>query len=290
MRVALQSGGELSGALRHQHDHLRVDSDAAASPFIHPTAVVHPHARIGRNVHIGPYSIIGPGTSSIHPHDSATHTNGLTGAAATAIDAITLDVELDDGVFLKAHVVVDGHTSIGRDTVIHPFACIGGEPQDKKHRAFAASAASPSSLVIGRNCVIREHVTIHGSTSYTLETPTRVGDDCWLLCGAHIGHDCDVGARVVLSNNVCVAGHVSIGDCAIIGGQVGLKQHTTIGRLAMVGGKSAVDGDVLPYGLAIGNRAKLAGLNLVGLRRAKVRALETRVGVQDAALAAASDV
>lgn len=218
---------------------------ASSSPFIHPTAVVHPNASIGRNVHIGPYSIIGP------------------------------EVELDDGVFLQAHVVVEGRTLIGSDTVVHPFACIGGQPQDKKHVRYNDSSltttASQSSLVVGRNCVIREHVTIHGSTSYSLDASTRVGDDCWLLCGAHIGHDCTLGDRVVLSNNVCVAGHVQIGDFAIIGGQVGLKQHVNVGRLAMVGGMSAVDGDVLPYGLAIGNRAKLAGLNLIGLRRAKVR-------------------
>lgn len=176
------------------------------------------------------------------------------------------EVELGDGVFLKAHVVVDGCTAIGSNTVVHPFASIGGEPQDKKHSAGSTSSA----LVVGRDCVIREHATIHGSTSYSQAGPTRVGDGCWLLCGAHVGHDCAVGARVVLSNNVCVAGHVTIGDGAIIGGQAGIKQHITVGRLAMVGGMSAVDGDVLPYGLVVGNRAKLAGLNLVGLRRSKV--------------------
>lgn len=176
-------------------------------------------------------------------------------------------MELGDGVFLKAHVVVDGCTAVGSNTVVHPFASLGGEPQDKKH---SRSSGEPSALVVGRDCVIREHATIHGSTSYARGAPTRVGDGCWVLCGAHIGHDCDVGARVVLSNNVCVAGHVTIGSGAIIGGQAGLKQHITVGSLAMVGGMSAVDGDVLPYGLVVGNRAKLAGLNLVGLRRSKV--------------------
>ncbi|RLN46150.1 hypothetical protein BBJ29_005769 [Phytophthora kernoviae] len=124
-------------------------------------------------------------------------------------------------------------------------------------------------LTIGSNCVIREHVTVHGRTSYS-QAPTSVGDDCWLLCGAHVAHDSQLGRRVVVSNNVCIAGHVSIGDSAIIGGQVGIKQHVSVGRLAMIGGQSAVDGDVLPYGLVVGNRAKLAGLNLVGLRRAGV--------------------
>lgn len=172
-----------------------------------------------------------------------------------------------------AHVVVDGLTRIGRGTTVHPFACIGGEPQDKKHRIHMEqrlSSSSPSSLVIGSNCVIREHATIHGSTSYTRNSPTMVGDDCWVLCGAHIGHDVKVGDRVVISNNVCIAGHVNIGDFAIIGGQVGIKQFVKIGSLAMIGGQSAVDGDVLPYGLVVGNRAKLVGMNLVGLRRARV--------------------
>ncbi|GMF53263.1 unnamed protein product [Phytophthora fragariaefolia] len=134
---------------------------------------------------------------------------------------------------------------------------------------FTGKESSDLTLVVGSNCVIREHVTVHGSTSYSDE-PTSVGDDCWLLCGAHVAHDAQLGRRVVVSNNVCIAGHVSIGDGAIIGGQVGLKQHVSVGRLAMVGGQSAVDGDVLPYGLVVGNRAKLAGLNLVGLRRTGV--------------------
>lgn len=183
---------------------------------------------------------------------------------------------LEDGVCLMAHVVVDGSTLVGSGTTIYPFACVGGEPQDKKHRVFLDQQQPPvqpalaSALVIGSNCVIREHATIHGSTAYSPDHPTTVGDDCWILCGAHIGHDVHVGNRVVISNNVCVAGHVHIGDYAIIGGQVGIKQFVHIGSLAMIGGQSAVDGDVLPYGLVVGNRAKLVGLNLIGLRRARV--------------------
>lgn len=266
----------MAGALSQHHHHAN-----GSSSFIHPTAVVHPNASIGRNVHVGPYSIIGPGTLPIcvlipRPYCKAL---ALQSRSSNIVHVrvrecglyCIVDVALDDGVYLQAHVVVEGKTAIGSDTIIHPFACIGGEPQDKKHRrSGGVGQPSSSSLVVGKNCIIREHVTIHGSTSYTFDTPTTVGDDCWILCGAHIGHDCSVGNRVVLSNNVCVAGHVQIGDFAIIGGQVGLKQHIKIGSLAMVGGKSAVDGDVLPYGLAIGNRAKIAGLNLIGLRRAKV--------------------
>uniref|UniRef100_A0AAV1VIQ9 UDP N-acetylglucosamine O-acyltransferase C-terminal domain-containing protein n=1 Tax=Peronospora matthiolae TaxID=2874970 RepID=A0AAV1VIQ9_9STRA len=215
-------------------------------PDIHGTAVVHPHAEVGPNVVVGPYSVVGPG------------------------------VVLQDGVRLQSHVVIDGKTRVGRGTVVYPFASLGGEPQDKKHDLdFAAAAAEAAhqvndwTLTIGRNCVIRERVTVHGSTSYS-HCPTTIGDDCWLLCGAHVAHDSQLKTRVVVSNNVCIAGHVAIGDGAVIGGQGGLKQHVTVGPLAMVGGQSAVDGDVLPYGLVMGNRAKLVGLNLVGLRRAGV--------------------
>ncbi|KAG9410552.1 hypothetical protein AC1031_018589 [Aphanomyces cochlioides] len=198
---------------------------------IHHTAVVHPNASLGYGVQIGPYCIVGP------------------------------DVVLHDNVVLKSHVVVEGVTTIGENTILFPFGCIGGPPQDKKH-----VDGGPSALVIGKNNLIREHVTINCGTSSDAGT-TRVGDGCWILAGVHIGHDSHVGSRVVLSNNVCLAGHVSIDDFAIVGGQVGIKQFVSIGSLAMIGGKSAVDGDVLPYGLVLGNRARLIGLNLVGLRR-----------------------
>ncbi|TMW66312.1 hypothetical protein Poli38472_004077 [Pythium oligandrum] len=221
-----------------------IESDAT---FIHPTAVIDPLARVGLNVRIGPYSVVGP------------------------------DVVLEDGVVLHSHVVVEGKTRIGRGTVVHPFACLGGEPQDKKHKLHIPTDIAPFTLEIGQHCVIREHVTIHGSTAYSAHTPTKLGDHCWILCGAHVGHDVQIGSHVVLSNNVCVAGHVEIGNFAIIGGQVGLKQHIKIGSLAMVGGGSAVDGDVIPYGLVNGNRAKLLGLNLIGLRRAKVSRHEIKL-------------
>ncbi|KAH7492305.1 Acyl-[acyl-carrier-protein]--UDP-N-acetylglucosamine O-acyltransferase [Phytophthora ramorum] len=217
----------------------QVSAAIERAPEVHATAVVHPNAELGPNVLVGPYSVIGP------------------------------DVVLEADVRLQSHVVIDGKTRMGSGTVVHPFASLGGEPQDKKHRMFAQDESRDLTLTVGSNCVIREHVTVHGSTSYS-NAPTSVGDDCWLLCGAHVAHDSQLGRRVVVSNNVCIAGHVSIGDGAIIGGQVGLKQHVSVGPLAMVGGQSAVDGDVLPYGLVVGNRAKLAGLNLIGLRRAGV--------------------
>ncbi|KAI9922890.1 hypothetical protein PsorP6_000454 [Peronosclerospora sorghi] len=208
-------------------------------PDVHATAVVHPNAELGPNVLVGPYSVIGP------------------------------DVVLEEGVRVLSHVVIGGKTRVGCNTKVHPFASLGGEPQDKKHFMFLTPETTEWTLTIGNNCIIREHVTVHGSTSYS-QPPTCIGDDCWLLCGSHVAHDSTLGSQVVVSNNVCIAGHVTIGDGAIIGGQAGLKQHVSVGPLAMIGGQSAVDGDVLPYGLVVGNRAKLAGLNLIGLRRAGV--------------------
>ncbi|ETV86863.1 acyl-[acyl-carrier-protein]-UDP-N-acetylglucosamine O-acyltransferase, variant 1 [Aphanomyces astaci] len=219
----------ISVASQHPSSHFLAQPRSALS--IHPTAVVHPDARLGDGVQIGPYCVVGP------------------------------DVSLHANVVLKSHVVIEGVTTIGENTTLFPFGCIGGPPQDKKHVVGEHSA-----LVIGKNCLIREHVTINCGTSLDAGT-TRVGDACWILAGVHIGHDSQVGTRVVLSNNVCLAGHVTIHDLAIVGGQVGIKQFVHIGRLAMIGGKSAVDGDVLPFGLACGNRAKLVGLNLIGLRR-----------------------
>ncbi|OQR94061.1 acyl- acyl-carrier-protein-UDP-N-acetylglucosamine O-acyltransferase [Achlya hypogyna] len=229
-------------------DHLRSpqlhDVQADLPPEIHPTAIVHPTTQLGAGVQIGPYCVVGP------------------------------DVTLQNNVILKQHVVVEGATTVGPNSIIYPFASIGGPPQDKKH---VAAAEGRSSLEIGANCVIREHVTINCGTN---DGTTRVGDDCWILATAHIGHDSVVGNRVVLSNAVCLAGHVRIDDFAIIGGQVGIKQFVRIGRLAMIGGKSAIDGDVVPYGLAIGNRAKLTGLNLVGLRRLRVPRSEIKALLQ----------
>ncbi|KAG7377605.1 hypothetical protein PHYPSEUDO_011400 [Phytophthora pseudosyringae] len=232
------SAGRRRGISRRLQDYQAAATALERAAEVHATAVVHPNAALGPNVLVGPYSVVGP------------------------------DVVLEADVRLQSHVVIDGNTRVGSGTVIHPFASLGAEPQDKKHRMFEKESGAMT-LTVGSNCVIREHVTVHGSTSYS-EAPTAVGDDCWLLCGAHVAHDSQLGRRVVVSNNVCIAGHVSIGDCAIIGGQVGIKQHVSVGPLAMVGGQSAVDGDVLPYGLVVGNRAKLAGLNLVGLRRAGV--------------------
>lgn len=197
---------------------------------IHPSAVVDPAARVGEGTRIGPFCVVGP------------------------------DVELDDGVELKSHVVVTGCTRVGSGTVIYPFASVGERPQDLKYRGEA------SRLVIGRNVTIREHATLNtGTEGGGMET--RIGDDCLIMIGAHVAHDCQLGVGVILSNHTAVAGHVVVGDHARFGGHAASHQFVRIGHHAMIGGMTAVDQDVIPYGLVVGPRGYLAGLNLVGLRR-----------------------
>lgn len=210
---------------------------------IDPRAVVDPGASIGEDVTIGPFCVVGP------------------------------NVSLGPGVVLHSHVVIDGRTSVGAGTTIFPFASIGHRPQDMKYRG------ERSSLSIGDDCMIREGVTINPGTEQG-GLRTVVGHRCTLMAQAHVGHDCVVGNDVVLSNNVMLAGHVTVGDDAILGGGVGVHQFVRIGEMAFVGGLSGLEGDLVPYGMAMGDRARLAGLNLVGLRRH---------GVSAAAIARLSD-
>ncbi|HIM25974.1 MAG TPA: acyl-ACP--UDP-N-acetylglucosamine O-acyltransferase, partial [Rhodospirillales bacterium] len=182
------------------------------------------------NVSIGPYSMVGS------------------------------DVELDDGVELISHVVVAGHTSIGANTRIFPFASIGHQPQDLKYQGEA------SSLTIGCNNVIREHVTMNPGTEGG-GMATRIGNNCLFMVAAHVAHDCQIADNVILVNNATLAGHVSIEDWAIIGGLSAVHQFVRIGKHSMIGGKTGVAEDVIPYGSVIGNRAHLSGLNIVGLKR-----------------------
>ena len=197
---------------------------------IHPTAIIADGAKIGENVSIGPYSMVGS------------------------------DVELDDGVELISHVVVTGHTSIGANTRIFPFASIGHQPQDLKYQGEA------SSLTIGCNNVIREYVTMNPGTEGG-GMATRIGNNCLFMVAAHVAHDCQIADNVILVNNATLAGHVSIEDWAIIGGLSAVHQFVRIGKHAMIGGKTGVAEDVIPYGSVIGNRARLSGLNIVGLKR-----------------------
>ncbi len=197
---------------------------------VHPTAVVSPGARIGANVKIGPYSVVGE------------------------------HAELGDNVELVSHVVVAGRTTIGAGTRIFPFSSIGHPPQDLKYRGEA------STLSIGENCTIRENVTINPGTETGIMT-TKVGNNCLIMASAHVAHDCIVGNNVVLANYVGLAGHVVLGDFVSFGGMCAVHQFVRIGSHAFIGAQSMVDGDVIPYGMAVGNRARLAGLNLVGLKR-----------------------
>ncbi|WP_428670277.1 acyl-ACP--UDP-N-acetylglucosamine O-acyltransferase [Roseibium sp.] len=197
---------------------------------IHSTAIVEDGAVIGDGVVIGPYSIVGP------------------------------NVTLADGVILEAHVAVAGHTSIGSGTHIFPFASIGHKPQDLKY------AGEVTYLQIGANNQIREHVTMNPGTVGGGGL-TKVGDNCLFMMGSHVGHDCLVGNNAILANNATLAGHVELDDFVILGGLSAVRQWSRIGTGAIVGGMTGVEFDVIPFGSVIGDRARLAGLNLIGLKR-----------------------
>ncbi|MFC0218414.1 UDP-N-acetylglucosamine acyltransferase [Pseudochelatococcus lubricantis] len=203
---------------------------SAATAIIHPNAVVEEGARIGEGVRIGPFCVVGR------------------------------EVELGEACELVSHVVVAGRTRIGARTRLFPFASIGHQPQDLKYHG------EPSTLSIGSDCLIREGVTINpGTEGGGMETV--IGDRCAFLANSHVGHDCRVGSNVVLSNNVMLAGHVTVGDHVIIGGGAAVIQFARVGAHAFIGGLSGLENDLIPYGMALGNRAYLGGLNIVGLQR-----------------------
>jgi UDP-N-acetylglucosamine acyltransferase len=197
---------------------------------IHPTAVIAAGAQLAEDVEIGPYCCIGE------------------------------EVSIESGVRLHAHVVVTGRTRIGAGTQVHPFASLGQPPQ------FIGFGRLHSGLDIGQNNVIREHVTMNGGTSPE-PASTHVGDGGYFMTGSHIAHDCWIGDNVVMANNATLGGHVSVGEYAIIGGLSAVHQYCRIGKHAMLGGCSAVNQDIVPFALAAGNRARLLGLNVVGLKR-----------------------
>jgi len=199
-------------------------------PDIHPTAVVDGDARIGANVTIGPYCIVGA------------------------------EAELAEGVTLMSHVVVNGRTSIGANTKVFPFASIGLPPQAMKYKG------EPSRLELGCNNIIREHVTMHTGTEGG-GLVTRVGNNCLFMAGCHVAHDCRIGDHVIMVNSATLGGHVMVGDWAILGGLAAVHQFVRIGRYAMLGGLTGVESDVIPYGSVTGVRARLQGLNIIGLKR-----------------------
>jgi UDP-N-acetylglucosamine acyltransferase len=199
-------------------------------PNIHPSAVVDPKATIAESATVGPFCVVGP------------------------------DVTLGERVELVSHVAVAGRTTIGEGTRIFPFASIGHPPQDLKYKG------EPSTLEIGSNCQIREHVTMNPGTEGG-GMVTRVGDNCLFMASAHVAHDCILGNNVIMANNATLAGHVTVGEFAFLGGLSAVHQFARIGKHAMIGGMSGVEADVIPFGVVIGNRAHLNGLNIVGLKR-----------------------
>jgi UDP-N-acetylglucosamine acyltransferase len=192
--------------------------------------VVDPGAILEEGVHIGPFCVVGA------------------------------NVRLGRNVQLHAHVVVEGHTTIGEGTKVSPFAVLGTPPQDVKYRG------EESRLEIGSHNVIREHVTMNPGTE-SGRMLTRVGDRSMFMVGAHVAHDCMVGDQVVFANNATLAGHCTVGDYAILGGLCAVHQHVRIGAYAFIGGMSGVENDVIPFATALGDRAALGGLNIVGLKR-----------------------
>ena len=200
---------------------------------IHPTAIVQDGATIGADVTIGPYCLVGP------------------------------NVIIEDGCQLHGHVVLDGHTTLGAGSQIYQFASIGNPPQ---HLGYHGEATK---LIIGKNNIIREHVTMNPGTVQG-RGQTVIGDNGLFMATAHVAHDCIIGSNVIFANNASLGGHVEVGDFVFLGGLAAVHQYTRIGRYSFVGGAAALEGDLIPYGSCMGNRATLGGLNIVGMRRRKL--------------------
>jgi UDP-N-acetylglucosamine acyltransferase len=201
---------------------------------VDPSAKVAPGAVIGDGVKIGPYCVIGP------------------------------NVQIGDGCELIAHVHLTGHTSIGAGTQIYPFASLGTPPQSVHYKG------EPTRLVVGAKCQIREQVTVNTGTA-SGGGVTTIGDNCFLMVGAHVAHDCHVGDNVIFANNAAIGGHVDVQDYVFLGGHSVVHQHTRLGESAMVAGYSAVREDVIPYGYVLYPAARLAGINVIGMRRRGVK-------------------
>jgi len=201
--------------------------------MINKTAIIDNKAKVSSSANIGPYSVIGP------------------------------NVEIGEDVIIHSHVNISGNTIIGSGNKIYPFASIGNDPQDLKYNG------EKTKLIIGKNNKIREYVTINPGTVGGGGL-TKIGDNCLFMISSHVAHDCLIGNDVIIANNVPLGGHVTIEDNVVIGGNSAVQQFTRIGKLAMVGGMTGVLNDVIPYGLSIGNRNYLQGLNLIGLRRSNL--------------------
>ena len=206
-----------------------VISTAQTATSIHPTAVVDPKAELGPGVQVGPYAVIGP------------------------------EVEIGAASKIGPHVVLDGRVRMGARNHIFPGACIGLEPQDLKY------SGDPTAVVLGDDNTIRECVTINRAT--TDEQETRLGSGNLLMAYSHLGHNCELGDRIVIANGVAVAGHVVVGDRAVIGGVLGIHQFVHVGTMAMVGGMSRIERDVPPFTMVEGHPSRVRALNKIGLRR-----------------------
>jgi UDP-N-acetylglucosamine acyltransferase len=201
------------------------------SVVIHPTAFVEEGAILHPGVRIGPFCHVGA------------------------------NAELGEGTQLMSHSVVTGYTKLGANCILYPHAVLGSGPQ-----VVGAREGPDSRLEVGPGCVFREHVTAHSGLPKSGGL-TRLGSGCYLMAGSHVAHDCRIGDNVVMANNVALAGHIEVGDYVWFGGQAAVHQFTRIGRNAFIGGGAILVEDVIPFGSVVGNRAKLAGLNVVGLKR-----------------------
>ncbi len=197
---------------------------------IHPTAIIEDGARIGADVTVGPYSLVG--------------------------SAVTLA----DGVFVDARVIIRGRTTIGARTRVSVQAYIGGEPQDLSYRG------EDTAIEVGADCIIRENVTIHRGTAHGRGL-TTIGDHCFLMVGSHVAHDCVVGDHVILTNDALLGGHAEVGDYAILGGGAAVQQRVRVGAHCFIGGVTGVVRDVVPYAMAFGQHAAIIGVNVRGLKR-----------------------
>src|SRR2546423_3653425 len=201
---------------------------------IDPTTSVAPSATIGTDVEIGPYCVIGP------------------------------NVVIGDGCKLVAHVHVVGHTTIGRDTAIYPFASLGTPPQSVHYRG------GPTRLSIGARCQIRESVTVNTGTEDGGGI-TTVGDDCFMMVGSHVGHDCHVGNHVIFANNAVIGGHCEVGDHGFLRGHAAVLQRVRVGESVMVAGYGGLREDVIPFGYVMHPFGRLTGVNLIGMRRRGIK-------------------
>ncbi len=197
---------------------------------IHPTAIIEEGAILGNNIKIGPYCLIGS------------------------------DVKIGDDCKLLSHVVINGHTTIGNNNEFHQFCSIGVPPQDKSYKD------EPTRTIIGDNNLFRENCTVHRATTKE-NHETIIGNNGYFMTGVHFAHDCKVGDNVTLANGTMCAGHVKIGDYVQMGGACGVTPFCSVGRGAFIGAASAIDKDVPQFCAALGNRIKIKGVNIIGMRR-----------------------